>query len=218
MPRDLHAEYIATLALIATSIENWATEIRGLQRSEIHEVEEHFRAGQKGSSAMPHKRNPIGSENLCGMARVLRGQIVTAYEDVTLWHERDISHSSAERIILPDSTIAIDYMLDRFNRILTNLDVFPETMLKNMDKTYGLIYSQRLLLKLIDEAGLSREDAYDMVQKLTTKSWNEGISFRKLVEESKIMDYLSEADVADAFDYHYHLRHVDEIFKKVGLE
>ena len=218
LPRDLHAEYIATLALIATSIENWATEIRGLQRSEIHEVEEHFRAGQKGSSAMPHKRNPIGSENLCGMARVLRGHIITAYEDVSLWHERDISHSSAERIILPDTTIGIDYMLNRFNRILTNLDVFPETMLKNMDKTYGLIYSQRLLLKLIDEAGLSREDAYDMVQKLTNKSWNEGISFRKLVEDSPIMNYLSEDDVADAFDYHYHLRHVDEIFKKVGLE
>lgn len=218
LPRDLHAEYIATLALIATSIENWATEIRSLQRSEIHEVEEHFRAGQKGSSAMPHKRNPIGSENLCGMARVLRGHIVTAYEDVTLWHERDISHSSAERIILPDTTIGIDYMLNRFNRILTNLDVFPENMLKNMDKTYGLIYSQRLLLKLIDEAGLSREEAYDMVQKLTTKSWNEGVSFRKLVENSKIMNYLSEDDVADAFDYHYHLRHVDDIFKKVGLE
>ena len=218
LPRDLHAEYIATLALIATSIENWATEIRSLQRSEIHEVEEHFRAGQKGSSAMPHKRNPIGSENLCGMARVLRGHIITAYEDVSLWHERDISHSSAERVILPDTTIGIDYMLDRFNRILTNLDVFPETMLKNMDKTYGLIYSQRLLLKLIDEAGLSREDAYDMVQKLTAKSWNEGISFRKLVEDSPIMDYLTEDDVADAFDYHYHLRHVDEIFKKVGLE
>ena len=218
LPRDLHAEYIATLALIATSIENWATEIRSLQRSEIHEVEEHFRAGQKGSSAMPHKRNPIGSENLCGMARVLRGHIITAYEDVSLWHERDISHSSAERVILPDTTIGIDYMLNRFNRILTNLDVFPETMLKNMDKTYGLIYSQRLLLKLIDEAGLSREDAYDMVQKLTTRSWNEGISFRKLVESSPIIDYLSEDDVADAFDYHYHLRHVDEIFKKVGLE
>ncbi|WP_294762982.1 adenylosuccinate lyase [uncultured Lactobacillus sp.] len=218
LPRDLHAEYIATLALIATSIENWATEIRGLQRSEIHEVEEHFRAGQKGSSAMPHKRNPIGSENLCGMARVLRGHIITAYEDILLWHERDISHSSAERVILPDTTIGIDYMLNRFNRILTNLDVFPETMLKNMDKTYGLIYSQRLLLKLIDEAGLSREDAYDMVQKLTNKSWNEGISFRKLVEDSRIMNYLSEDDVADAFDYHYHLRHVDEIFKKVGLE
>ncbi|UZX31419.1 adenylosuccinate lyase [Lactobacillus helsingborgensis] len=218
LPRDLHAEYIATLALIATSIENWATEIRSLQRSEIHEVEEHFRVGQKGSSAMPHKRNPIGSENLCGMARVLRGHIITAYEDVSLWHERDISHSSAERIILPDTTIGIDYMLDRFNRILTNLDVFPETMLKNMDKTYGLIYSQRLLLKLIDEAGLSRENAYDMVQKLTAKSWNEGISFRKLVEDSPIMDYLTEDDVADAFDYHYHLRHIDEIFKKVGLE
>lgn len=218
LPRDLHAEYIATLALIATSIENWATEIRGLQRSEIHEVEEHFRAGQKGSSAMPHKRNPIGSENLCGMARVLRGHIVTAYEDVTLWHERDISHSGAERIILPDTTIAIDYMLDRFNRILTNLDVFPTTMLKNMDKTYGLIYSQRLLLKLIDEAGLSREKAYDMVQELTTKSWNEGVSFKNLVENSKIMDYLSKNEVADAFDYHYHLRYVDKIFKKVGLE
>lgn len=218
LPRDLHAEYIATLALIATSIENWATEIRGLQRSEIHEVEEHFRAGQKGSSAMPHKRNPIGSENLCGMARVLRGHIVTAYEDVTLWHERDISHSGAERIILPDTTIAIDYMLDRLNRILTNLDVFPATMLKNMDRTYGLIYSQRLLLKLIDEAGLSREKAYDMVQELTTESWNEGVSFKNLVENSKIMDYLSKTEVADAFDYHYHLRYVDEIFKKVGLE
>lgn len=218
LPRDLHAEYIATIALIATSIENWATEIRGLQRSEIHEVEEHFRAGQKGSSAMPHKRNPIGSENLCGMARVLRGEIVTAYENVTLWHERDISHSSAERIILPDSTIGIDYMLNRFNRILTNLDVFPETMRKNMDRTYGLIYSQRVLLKLIDEAGLSREKAYDMVQKLTAKSWNEQTSFRKLVEDSDIMNYLSEDDIEDAFDYHYHLRHVDDIFKKLGLE
>lgn len=218
LPRDLHAEYIATLALIATSIENWATEIRGLQRSEIHEVEEHFRAGQKGSSAMPHKRNPIGSENLCGMARVLRGQIITAYENISLWHERDISHSSAERIILPDATIGLDYMLDRFNRILMNLDVFPETMRKNMDKTYGLIYSQRLLLKLIDEAGLSREAAYDMVQKLTTKSWNEGRLFRELVEDSDVMTYLSQEDVADAFDYHYHLKYVDEIFKKVGLE
>ncbi|QNQ81444.1 adenylosuccinate lyase [Lactobacillus sp. PV034] len=217
LPRDLHAEYIAMLALIATSIENWATEIRSLQRSEIHEVEEHFRAGQKGSSAMPHKRNPIGSENLCGMARVVRGNIVAAYEDVSLWHERDISHSSAERVILPDTTIAIDYMLHRFNNILSNLDVFPETMLKNMDRTYGLIYSQRVLLKLIDEAGLSREKAYDMVQKLTAKSWNEQLQFRDLVENSEIMNYLSEADIDDAFDYHYHLRHVDEIFEKCGL-
>lgn len=218
LPRDLHAEYIAMLALIATSIENWATEIRSLQRSEIHEVEEHFRAGQKGSSAMPHKRNPIGSENLCGMARVVRGNVVTAYENVALWHERDISHSSAERVILPDTTIAIDYMLHRFNNILTNLDVFPETMLKNMNRTYGLIYSQRVLLKLIDEAGLSREKAYDMVQKLTAKSWNEQLQFRDLVENSEIMNYLSEADINDAFDYHYHLRHVDEIFEKCGLD
>lgn len=217
LPRDLHAEYLAMLALIATGIENWATEIRSLQRSEIHEVEEHFRAGQKGSSAMPHKRNPIGSENLSGMARVIRGQMITAYEDVTLWHERDISHSSAERVILPDSTIAIDYMLNRFNRILTNLDVFPETMLKNMDRTYGLIYSQRVLLKLIDEAGLSREKAYDMVQKLTSRSWNEQKQFRPLVESSEIMNYLSKEDIDDAFDYHYHLRYVDKIFEKVGL-
>ena len=218
LPRDLHAEYISTIALIATSIENWATEIRGLQRSEIHEVEEHFRAGQKGSSAMPHKHNPIGSENLCGMARVLRGQVVTALEDVSLWHERDISHSSAERIILPDSTIGIDYMLNRFNRILTNLDVFPETMLKNIDRTYGLVYSQRLLLKLIDEAGLSREQAYDMVQKLANRAWQEQTSFRALVEASEVMDYLSEADLDDAFDYHYHLRYVDDIFKQCGLD
>ena len=218
LPRDLHAEYITMLALIATSIENWATEIRGLQRSEIHEVEEHFRKGQKGSSAMPHKHNPIGSENLCGMARVLRGNVVTAYEDVALWHERDISHSSAERVILPDTTIGIDYMLHRFNRILSNLDVFPETMLKNMDRTYGLIYSQRVLLKLIDEAGLSREKAYDMVQKLANESWDTQTSFRKLIENSEIMNYLSEDDLNDAFDYHYHLRHVDEIFKNCGLD
>lgn len=218
LPRDLHAEYIATIALIATSIENWATEIRGLQRSEIHEVEEHFRKGQKGSSAMPHKHNPIGSENLCGMARVLRGNIVTAYEDVALWHERDISHSSAERVILPDSTIGIDYMLHRFNRILSNLDVFPETMIKNMDRTYGLIYSQRVLLKLIDEAGLSREKAYDMVQKQANKAWDTQTSFRKLIEDSEIMNYLSEDDLNDAFDYHYHLRHVNEIFKNCGLD
>lgn len=218
LPRDLHAEYIAMLALIATSIENWATEIRGLQRSEIHEVEEHFRAGQKGSSAMPHKHNPIGSENLCGMARVLRGHIVTAYEDVTLWHERDISHSSAERIILPDTTIGIDYMLHRFNNILKNLDVFPERMKQNMNITYGLIYSQRVLLKLIDEAGLSREKAYDMVQKLANESWQKQTSFRKLIENSDVMNYLSEDDIKDAFDYHYHLRHVDDIFKQCGLE
>ena len=217
LPRDLHAEYIATLALIATSLEEFATEIRSLQRSEIHEVEEHFNEGQKGSSAMPHKRNPIGSENICGMARVLRGNIITAYEDVALWHERDISHSSAERVILPDTTIGLDYMLHRFNRILSNLDVFPETMEENMKRTYGLIYSQRLLLKLIN-TGMSREEAYDMVQKLTAKSWNEHIQFKELVQDSKIADILPQEEIDDAFDYHYHLRYIDDIYKQVGLE
>lgn len=217
LPRDLHAEYIATLALIATSLEEFATEIRGLQRSEIHEVEEHFNSGQKGSSAMPHKRNPIGSENICGMARVLRGNIVTAYENVALWHERDISHSSAERVILPDSTIGLDYMLHRFNKILSSLDVFPETMKENMNKTYGLIYSQRLLLKLIN-TGMSREKAYDMVQKLTAKSWNEHVQFRELVDQSEIAKILPKAEIDDAFDYSYHLRHLDEIYRQVGIE
>ncbi|MGX5376881.1 adenylosuccinate lyase [Ligilactobacillus sp. LYQ135] len=217
LPRDLHAEYIATLALIATSLEEFATEIRSLQRSEIHEVEEHFNEGQKGSSAMPHKRNPIGSENICGMARVLRGNIITAYEDVALWHERDISHSSAERVILPDTTIGLDYMLHRFNRILSNLDVFPETMEENMKRTYGLIYSQRLLLKLIN-TGMSREEAYDMVQKLTAQSWNEHIQFKELVQDSKIADILPQEEIDDAFDYHYHLRYIDDIYKQVGLE
>lgn len=217
LPRDLHAEYIATLGLIATSLEEFATEIRGLQRSEIHEVEEHFNPGQKGSSAMPHKRNPIGSENICGMARVLRGNIVTAYENVALWHERDISHSSAERVILPDSTIGLDYMLHRFNKILSTLDVFPETMEENLNKTYGLIYSQRLLLKLIN-TGMSREKAYDMVQKLTAKSWNEHIQFRELVDQSEIANILSKAEIDDAFDYSYHLRHLDEVYHQVGIE
>ena len=217
LPRDLHAEYIATLALIATSLEEFATEIRGLQRSEIHEVEEHFNPGQKGSSAMPHKRNPIGSENICGMARGLRGNIVTAYENVALWHERDISHSSAERVILPDSTIGLDYMLHRFNKILSSLDVFPETMKENMNKTYGLIYSQRLLLKLIN-TGMSREKAYDMVQKFTAKSWNEHVQFRELVDQSEIANILPKAEIDDAFDYSYHLRHLDEIYRQVGIE
>lgn len=216
LPRDLHAEYVATLALIATSLENFATEIRSLQRSEIHEVEEFFAAGQKGSSAMPHKRNPVGSENICGMARVMRGNIVTAYENVSLWHERDISHSSAERVILPDTTIGLDYMLNRFNKILKNLTVFPETMKKNMEKTYGLIYSQRILLKLI-KTGLSRERAYDMVQKLTADSWDNHTSFKLLVKNSEINKLLSDEEIKEAFDYHYHLRYLDDIYKQVGL-
>lgn len=218
LPRDLHAEYIATIALVATSLENIATEIRSLQRTEIHEVEEHFAKGQKGSSAMPHKRNPIGSENICGMARVLRGNVVTAYEDVTLWHERDISHSGAERVILPDSTIGLDYMLNRMGKILANLDVFPETMKKNMDKTLGLIYSGRVLLKLV-ESGMSREAAYDLIQPYTAKCWAEQVPFRPLLEaDPTIQKQLTKADLDDAFDYHWHLRHVDDIYKRLGLE
>lgn len=218
LPRDLHAEYIAAIALVATSLENIATEIRSLQRTEIHEVEEHFAKGQKGSSAMPHKRNPIGSENICGMARVLRGNVVTAYEDVTLWHERDISHSGAERVILPDSTIGLDYMFNRMGKILANLDVFPETMKKNMDKTLGLIYSGRVLLKLV-ESGMSREAAYDLIQPYTAKCWAEQVPFRPLLEaDPTIQKQLTKADLDDAFDYHWHLRHVDDIYKRLGLE
>lgn len=217
LPRDLHAEYLSSIALIATSVEKFATEIRGLQKSETREVEEGFAKGQKGSSAMPHKRNPIGSENMAGLARVIRGHMVTAYENVSLWHERDISHSSAERIILPDSTTLLNYMLNRFANIVRNLTVFPENMKRNMDATLGLIYSQRVLLKLIDK-GLSREAAYDLVQPQTAIAWDEQKAFRPLIEENEtIMSYLSADDVADAFDYHYHLRNVDEIFERVGL-
>ncbi|GAX06559.1 adenylosuccinate lyase [Secundilactobacillus pentosiphilus] len=218
LPRDLHAHYIATLALIGTSLEEFATEIRALQRSEIHEVEEHFNKGQKGSSAMPHKRNPIGSENITGLARVLRGHVQTAYEDVALWHERDISHSSAERIILPDTTTILDYMLHRFAGIVENLTVFPDRMKHNMTLTYGLIYSQRVMLKLID-AGLTREAAYDLVQPLTAKAWDEQLQFRPLVEGNEtIMSHLSKKDIDDAFDYHYHIRRVDEILGRIGLK
>ena len=175
LQRDRHAHYIATLSLIATSIEKMAVEIRGLQKSETREVEEFFAKGQKGSSAMPHKRNPIGSENMTGMARVLRGYMQTAYENVPLWHERDISHSSAERVILPDATIALNYMLNRFTTIVEKLTVFEENMRSNMDKTFGLIFSQRVLLSLIDK-GYAREKAYDLVQPLAMQAWEEGLS------------------------------------------
>ena len=181
LQRDRHAQYMSTLALIATSIEKFATEIRGLQKSETREVEEFFAKGQKGSSAMPHKRNPIGSENMTGLARVIRGYMITAYENVPLWHERDISHSSAERIILPDATIALNYMLNRFGNIVKNLTVFPENMKRNMDSTLGLIYSQRVLLALIDK-GLAREEAYDTVQPKAMEAWEKQISFRSVVE------------------------------------
>ncbi|MGG1572613.1 adenylosuccinate lyase [Fictibacillus sp. NRS-1165] len=217
LQRDRHAHYLSALALVATSIEKFAVEIRGLQKSETREVEEFFAKGQKGSSAMPHKRNPIGSENMTGMARVIRGYMMTAYENVALWHERDISHSSAERIILPDATIALNYMLNRFGNIVKNLTVFPENMKRNMTRTYGLIYSQRVLLKLIDQ-GMSREAAYDIVQPKAMQAWEEGVQFKQLVqEEPRITEKLTPEDIEDCFDYSYHLQHVDTIFERLGL-
>ncbi|MBC1676022.1 adenylosuccinate lyase [Listeria welshimeri] len=217
LQRDRHAEYLATLALIATSVEKFAVEVRALQKSEVREVEEFFAKGQKGSSAMPHKRNPIGSENVTGLARVIRGHMVTAYENVPLWHERDISHSSAERIILPDSTILLDYILNRFGNIVKNLTVFPENMKRNMDRTLGLIYSQRVLLALIDK-GLAREAAYDVVQPRAMEAWEKQVPFRELVEQdTTITENLSREEIADCFDYNYHLKNVDLIFDRLGL-
>ncbi|EAD7063068.1 adenylosuccinate lyase [Listeria monocytogenes] len=217
LQRDRHAEYLATLALIATSVEKFAVEVRALQKSEVREVEEFFAKGQKGSSAMPHKRNPIGSENVTGLARVIRGHMVTAYENVPLWHERDISHSSAERIILPDSTILLDYILNRFGNIVKNLTVFPENMKRNMDRTLGLIYSQRVLLALIDK-GLAREAAYDVVQPRAMEAWEKQVPFRELVEQDAIItENLSAEEIADCFDYNYHLKNVDLIFDHLGL-
>lgn len=217
LQRDRHAEYFATLALIATSLEKMATEIRHLQRTEVREAEEYFRKGQKGSSAMPHKRNPIGSENICGCARVLRGYMVTSYEDVPLWHERDISHSAAERIIAPDATALLDYMLVRFNNILANLTVFEDTMLANINKTYGVIYSQRFMLKLI-EKGYSREQAYDIVQPNAIKSWEEKVLFKDLMEaNADVRKMLTQEEIDDCFDPKHHIKNVDIIFKRVGL-
>ncbi|AQY51593.1 adenylosuccinate lyase [Listeria weihenstephanensis FSL R9-0317] len=217
LQRDRHADYMATLALIATSVEKFAVEVRALQKSEVREVEEFFAKGQKGSSAMPHKRNPIGSENVTGLARVIRGHMVTAYENVPLWHERDISHSSAERIILPDATILLDYILNRFGNIVKNLTVFPENMKRNMDRTLGLIYSQRVLLTLIDK-GMAREEAYDTVQPKAMEAWETQVPFKTLVEaEPKITDLLSQDEIDGCFDYNYHLKQVDMIFKRLGL-
>ena len=217
LPRDLHAQYLATLALVGTTIETVAVEVRHLQRSEVLEAEESFGKGQKGSSAMPHKRNPVGSENLTGMARLLRGYMVAAYEDVALWHERDISHSSVERVILPDATIALDYALARLARIVEDLTVYPDRMAENLERTYGLVYSQRLLLMLI-EAGLSREAAYDAVQPLAMEAWRERRSFREIVEAAPgVTAHLAPEQVASAFDPAYHTARVDEVFERVGL-
>lgn len=217
LQRDRHAAYISALALVATSIEKFATEIRGLQKTETREVEERFAKGQKGSSAMPHKRNPIGSENMTGMARVVRGYMMTAYENVSLWHERDISHSSAERVILPDATIALNYMLNRFAGIIKNLTVFPDNMKRNIDRTHGVIFSQRVLLSLIDK-GMARETAYDTVQPKAMQAWEEATSFKKLVEaDETITAQLTKEEIEACFDYTYHLKNVDAIFARIDL-
>ncbi len=217
LQRDRHAHYFATLALIGSTLEQMATEIRGLQRTEIHEVEEHFSKGQKGSSAMPHKHNPIGSENICGCSRVLRGYMITSYEDIALWHERDISHSSAERIIAPDATELLDYMLVRFGGILKNLTVFPEKMKQDIWLTHGIIFSQRFMLKLI-EKGWPREKAYDLVQPLAAKAWEEGKNFRDLIEAvPEVQASLSKEEMDDCFDPMYHTKNVDTIYRRVGI-
>ncbi|MEB6214574.1 adenylosuccinate lyase [Mammaliicoccus sciuri] len=218
LQRDRHAYYIATLGLIATSIEKFAVEVRGLQKTETREVEEAFAKGQKGSSAMPHKRNPIGSENVTGLARVIRGYITTAYENVPLWHERDISHSSAERIMLPDVTIALDYALNRFTNIIDRLTLYPENMKRNIDKTFGLIYSQRVMLTLINK-GMVREEAYDIVQPKAMESWETQTPFRTLVEQDeKITNLLSTEELDECFNEKHHLNQVDTIFRRAGIE
>jgi adenylosuccinate lyase len=213
--RDRHAEYLTTLALIAASIEKIAVEIRHLQRSEVLEAEEPFMAGQKGSSAMPHKRNPVGCENLSGLARLVRSNAMAALEDIALWHERDISHSSVERVIIPDSSILVDFMLDRITGILKRLHVYPKKMKENMGKSYGLYTSQRVMLGLIQK-GLDRESAYNIVQKNAMKSWKTGIHFRKLLLRDKdIRKYLTTKEIENIFDLKYYLKHIDYLFKRV---
>jgi adenylosuccinate lyase len=215
--RDVYAEYFATLALIGTTIEKIATEIRHLQRTEVHEVEEMFAKGQKGSSAMPHKRNPIASENMCGCARVLRGYMIASYENIALWHERDISHSSTERIILPDATILLDYMLNRYTTVLDNLVIYPKQMLKNINLTHGVIFAQRVMNKLITK-NCSREKAYDMVQPIAMEAYNNVVSFKELLLKNKdVMHKLTIKDINDCFDLSYYFKKINYIYKKVGI-
>ncbi len=218
LQRDRHAHYLSTLALIGSSLEKIAVEVRHLQRSEVREVEEAFSKGQKGSSSMPHKRNPISSENITGCARVLRGYMLTAFENIPLWHERDISHSSAERIILPDATILLDYMLDRFANVMENLVVFEDNMESNIWKTHGLVFSQRVLNKLIDQ-GMVREQAYDAVQPLAMRAWQEQIPFKPLVQEDPFISHQLSSEVIDElFDLAHHSKQVDQIFARLGLD
>ncbi len=213
--RDRHAQYFTTLAILASSLEKIAVEIRHLQRTEVGEVEEAFAAGQKGSSAMPHKKNPIGSENISGLARLVRSYALSALENVPLWHERDISHSSVERVIAPDSTILIDYMLNRLTRMIRNLVVHRETMAENLEKLRGLIFSQQVLLALIAK-GCARQHAYSLVQRVSLQAWSAEESFKELVgADPDIQKYLDKKEIEEIFSLNYHLRHVEDIFARV---
>jgi adenylosuccinate lyase len=213
--RDRHAEYLATLAIVAASVEKIAVEIRHLQRTEVLEAEEPFVKGQKGSSAMPHKRNPVGCENLSGLARVVRANSLAALEDVALWHERDISHSSVERVIIPDSTVLVDYMLHRLTGILSGLQVYPEKMKENMARSYGLFNSQNVLIRLT-EKGMSREDAYAIVQKNAMLSWMKKKDFKGLLLKDKdVRRYLKAKDIDDIFDLRHYFRNIGYIFDRV---
>lgn len=213
--RDRHAEYFTSLAVIATSIEKIALEIRGLQRTEVSEVEEYFHKGQKGSSAMPHKRNPVLTENLCGLARVIRGNAMAALENVPLWHERDISHSSVERIIAPDSTILADFMLDRLTFVIKNMRVFDDQMLKNLESGKGLIFSESILIKLVD-SGLTREAAYAIVQRNAMTAWEQGLEFKDvLLSDQELLRYLTKEEIEGSFDLRHALRWTERIFQRV---
>jgi adenylosuccinate lyase len=215
--RDRHAQFVTTLAIIASSLEKFATEIRGLQRTEVRELEEPFAAGQTGSSAMPHKRNPELCERICGLARLIRGYAITSLENVALWHERDISHSSTERIILPDSCLALDYMLSVFTSIMKGLKVYPENMRRNIELTQGVIFSQRVLLALINK-GVGREEAYKIVQDSAMKAWEEKKEFLGLLQADKrVTRHLNKEELKSLFDYDYYLKHVDEVFARLGL-
>jgi adenylosuccinate lyase len=215
IPRDRHAEYFCALSIIASSMERIAIEIRHLQRTEVLEAEEQFTKGQKGSSAMPHKRNPILSENLTGQARYIRSMCIPALENVALWHERDISHSSVERYIAPDATVALDFSLRRLNGLIRNLVVYPDNMLRNLNQMKGLVFSQKILLDLT-QAGVSREDAYRLVQKNAMKVWEQGADFQtELLADQEVAEALGEVKIREAFDLNYHLKHVDTIFRRV---
>ena len=215
IPRDRHAMYFATLGVIAASVERLATEIRHLQRTEVLEVEEFFSEGQKGSSAMPHKRNPVLSENLTGLARMVRAYVTPAMENVVLWHERDISHSSAERMIAPDATVTLDFALNRLAGLIDKLLIYPQNMQKNMDRLGGLIHSQRLLIALTQK-GASREDAYKLVHRNAMPVWRGEGDFQTLLkQDAEVKKYLSDAEISEQFDLGYHLKHVDTIFKRV---